>query len=273
MRFAGADLHIHTTHSDGSCSPGEVVRAAAQLGLSALAITDHDTVSAHAVAQPEADRLSIELIAGIELTAESDGRELHVLGHFIDPENVELLAATSTVRRQRNDRIQTMVERLQSLGYSVDHASLVRSFPRAALGRRHLADWLIKTGQTASHRETFARLLGEEGLAFVPKPRLAADQAIALIRQSGGVAGLAHPWPDLRESTLRRLVDDGLAAIEVTGPAISATRGRRWREWASRFDLVPIAGSDFHVSDRPGRWLGSVITPDVDLARLRNARN
>jgi 3',5'-nucleoside bisphosphate phosphatase len=258
IRLAGADLHVHTTHSDGGCSPGEVVRGAANVGLVALAITDHDTLSAIAVARPEASRLGVELIPGIELTASHDGREIHLLGHCL--------------REGRARRIEEMAGRLRGLGLSVDLETLRRTFPRATLGRKHLADWLVKSGQIAGHREAFARYLGDGGSAHVEKPRVPWQSAIDLIRGAGGVAGLAHPPYDLRLNTLRELVDAGLGAIEVAGPGIDARLGFRWRGWADEMGLAPTAGTDFHAADRPGRWVGAITTSEVDLARLRNQR-
>jgi predicted metal-dependent phosphoesterase TrpH len=245
------------------------VIAAANIGLCALAITDHDTLSALAVARPEAFRLGLELVGGIELTAEFEGREVHILGHFVRDDEPALIAATTTLKRDRVQRLKGMVDRLSELGLSVDLTALGRAFPRATLGRRHLAEWLVRSGQVAGHREAFARYLGDEGPAHVPKPRLAAAEAIDLIQAAGGVAGLAHPPYDLRELTLRSLVDAGLGSLEVEGHGIDARRGRRLRDWADRYRLVPIAGSDFHAGDRPGRWIGSITTPGADLERLR----
>jgi len=271
-RPPAADLHVHTTHSDGGCSPGEVVRAAANVGLSALAITDHDTLSAIAVAQPEADRVGLELIPGIELTAEREGRELHILGHFVRGDDPALVAATAALRSARIDRIEAMARRLAEIGLGVDLGALRATFPRATLGRKHLADWLSRTGQVASPRDAFARYLGDGGPAHVAKPRVPWAEAIALIRGAGGVAGLAHPPYDLRSSVLRELVDAGLGAIEVDGPGINPRLGRRWRAWADEMGLAPIAGSDFHAPDRPGRWVGAITTPGLDLDRLRRNR-
>jgi predicted metal-dependent phosphoesterase TrpH len=247
------------------------VIAARCVGLAALAITDHDTLSAIAVARPEAARLGVELIAGIELTAEDDrGREVHILGHFVGDGDPALQAATRALRTARAGRLRTMAERLAALGLLIDLEALERAFPRATLGRRHLADWLARTGQVSSPREAFARYLRDEGPAHVPKPRLAWTEAIALIRGAGGVAGLAHPPYDLGERALRLLVDGGLGALEVAGPGVKPRLGHRFRAWAERFGLVPIAGSDFHAHDRPGRWIGSTTTTGPDLERLRD---
>ncbi|HEY2156525.1 MAG TPA: PHP domain-containing protein [Isosphaeraceae bacterium] len=266
-----ADLHVHTTHSDGACSPGEVVRAAASVGLAALAITDHDTLSAVAVARPEAERLGIELIAGIELTAEREDKEIHLLGHFVRDDDPALLSAVSNLRRRRAARIEVMADRLRGLGLLIDLAAIRDAYPRATIGRKHLADWLVRSGQCVSPRDAFARYLGDGGPIQVPKPRLAWREAIALIREAGGVAGLAHPPFDLRQSMLAELADGGLGSIEVAGPGIDRKCGLRWRGWADEIGLVPIAGSDFHASDRPGRWVGAIATSAEDLVRIRRA--
>jgi len=267
----GADLHVHTTHSDGVCSPCEVVVAAARVGLTALAITDHDTVSALAVARPEAARWGVELIAGVELTCVYNDRELHILGHFIRDDDPALVAAMASLRDGRAQRVEAMAARLEALGLSIDLGAVRRAFPRATLGRRHLADYLTRTRQAASTREVFARYLGDEGPACVAKPRLDGCQAIALIRGAGGVAALAHPPHDLRQSTFQALVADGMRAMEVDGPGFSNGKSRRLRALADRLGLVGIAGSDFHAPDRAGRWVGAITTPCDVLERLRKA--
>ncbi|QDV33967.1 PHP domain-containing protein [Tautonia plasticadhaerens] len=266
----GADLHVHSTHSDGTYSPGEVVRAAAAVGLSAVAITDHDTLSAVGIARPEAARVGVELIAGVELGALDDGREVHVLGHFIDPDDPALRSATDALRAARRERLDRMIERLGELGLVVDPEALRRTFPRSALGRKHLADSLVRTGQVASHRLVFSKYLGDEGPAAVPKPGPTVAEAIALIRGAGGVAGLPHPPYDLSMERLASYRDAGLAALEVDGPGVDRRRSTRWRGIADRLGLVPIAGSDFHAPDRPGRWVGAIATPTADLDRLRS---
>ena len=265
----GADLHVHTTHSDGACSPCEVVQAASNVNLAALAITDHDSLSALSVARPEADRLGIELVPGIELTAEHERREFHVLGYFIREDDPDLVAACREMREQRASRIEAMTDRLRDLGMRVDLAAVRRSYPRATIGRRHLADWLARTGQVPNRRAAFDLYLGDGGPAEAPKPRVPIAKAIPMIRAAGGVAALAHPPYDLREQALQQFVDMGLLAIEVDGPGIAKSRRPRVAAWAERFGLVPVAGSDFHANDRPGRWVGSTTTPGAMLERLR----
>jgi 3',5'-nucleoside bisphosphate phosphatase len=266
----GADLHVHTTHSDGACSPCEVVVAAARVGLRALAITDHDTVSALAIARPEAARWGIELVAGVELTCENRGREFHILGHFIRDDDPALLEGMASFGAGRAQRIDAMVARLRSLGLSIDLDAISRVFPRAGLGRRHLADYLTRTRQVGSAREAFARFLGDGHPACVDKPRLDSSLAIALIKSAGGVAALAHPPHDLQGAQLREIAGQGLHAIEVQGPGFSNGKSQRLRIWAGQLGLVGIAGSDFHSTDRPGRWVGAITTAPDDLERLRS---
>jgi predicted metal-dependent phosphoesterase TrpH len=269
MAAGVADLHIHTTHSDGACSPGEVVQAAVNVGLAAFAITDHDTLSALAVARPEAARLGIEMVNGVELTTEFEGRELHLLGYFFRDEAGPLLEACRDLRERRKLRIEAMVERLIGLGLHVDLRAIRQTFPRATIGRRHLADWLARSKQVGDRRDAFTLYLADDGPAHVPKPRLEIMHAIALLREAGGVAALAHPPYDLRERSLEVLCGKGLQAIEIAGPGAPGSRRPRLQEWAKQFGLVPIAGSDFHVHDRPGRWIGSTTTTPESLDRLR----
>jgi len=268
---SGADLHIHTTHSDGACSPCQVVIAAVNVGLKALAITDHDTVSALEIARPEARRWGIELVPGIELSCDFDDREVHILGYFVRDDDPPLRAATDRLRADRWSRLEAMADRLRTLGLSVDLEAVRRHHPRAVLGRRHLAEYLAKTGQISSPREAFALYLGDKGPATEPKAKLPWAKAIELIRGAGGVASLAHPPFYLRLNMLERLVEAGLRGIEVEGPGISRSLERRWRAWAEQLNLVPTAGTDFHASDRPGRggWVGAITTPLDCLERLR----
>jgi predicted metal-dependent phosphoesterase TrpH len=263
-----ADLHVHTTHSDGACSPCEVVIAAASVGLAAVAITDHDTVSALAVARPEAERLGVELVPGVEMTCEYQGREVHLLGYYFG-EHPPLFAALGRLRTDRVVRFAAMASKLEGLGMIVDLQAVRRCFPRATLGRRHLAEYLYRTKQAPSVREVFDRYLADGKPAEIPKARLDAFEAIDLVREAGGVVSWAHPPHGLKLEALRTLADAGLAGIEVAGPGVQNRVGRRFRDWAAELDLVPTAGSDFHAADRPGRRVGAYLCPQADLDRLR----
>ena len=269
MNRRDADLHVHTTHSDGACSPCEVVIAAAQVGLAAVAITDHDAVTALAVARPEAARLGVELVPGVELTCEYRGREVHLLGYYFRDDDPDLLAAVAHLRASRAERLTAMAAALEGLGLVVDVGAVRRCFPRASLGRRHLAEYLYRTRQSPGVREAFDRWLADGRPACVDKVRLDAFEAIDLVGRAGGVVSWAHPPYNTNLESLRALADAGLAGMEVAGPGVQNRVGRRFRDWAAALDLVPTAGSDFHAADRPGRRVGAYVTPDADLQRLR----
>ena len=206
-------------------------------GWAQLAITDHDTVSALPIARPEAAWWGIELIAGVELTCEFEGRELHILGHFIRDDDPALCEAMTLLRAGRIERLRTMTARLRALGLSISEEALKRAFPRAVLGRRHVAEYLVRTGQVASLRAAFLQYLGDGCPACVDKVRLEAGRAIALIEAAGGVSALAHPPADLREF-------DSARACGV-GPARDRSR------WAGLFAKSEPAAS------RPSRSVGT----------------
>jgi predicted metal-dependent phosphoesterase TrpH len=269
---SGADLHVHTTHSDGACTPAAVVIAAAAVGLEAVAITDHDTLSALTIARVEADRVGITLIDGVEISAHDGRRGVHLLAYFFDPAHAELRAALDGLRAARVERMRAIVARLEALGIAVDLDRLRERSPRAALGRRHLADWLVATGQVTTRGEAFARLLGDGAPAHVPAPHLEADRAIALVRAAGGVVGLAHPPYDSTYESFRAWRDRGVEAVEVAGPGVHRPQGERFRAWADRLGLVAIAGTDFHAPDGPGRWVGAIATPDEAWRELRDRK-
>jgi predicted metal-dependent phosphoesterase TrpH len=164
-----------------------------------------------------------------------------------------------------------MAARLRELGLRVELEAVRRAFPRAVLGRRHLADYLARTGQVSDVREAFRRFLGDGGPACVEKVRLDVVEAIGLIDRAGGIAALAHPPHDFGESAIRALCDAGLRSIEVDGPGCSRGLAGRLRAIADRLGLIGIAGSDFHAADRPGRWVGAITTGPEVLERLRDA--
>lgn len=260
---------MHTTHSDGECSPSAVVLAAAGVGLDAIAITDHDTVSALPVARVEADRLGITLINGVEISSHDGRRGAHLLAYFVNLDDPALTQALEHLRLARVERMREIVERLGKRGVVVDLERLRARTPRAVLGRRHLADWLVGQGIVPNRVAAFAMWLGEGAPAHVPSPCLEAEHALALIHGAGGVAALAHPPYDSTYESFRVWRDRGMVAVEVDGPGFRRPVSARFREWAGRLGLIPIAGSDFHAPDGPGRWVGAITTPGDDWRRLR----
>ncbi len=260
-----AYLHTHTTVSDGTYTPEQIVELARRAGLAAVAITDHDTLGALPAARAAAAGSALEVIAGVEITCEFRGRELHLLGYFVDPDDAALGKALAVVCAARVDRFRAMVERLGACGVTVDEAALTAR-PQS-LGRRHLAQLLVDQGVVATIREAFARWLADGGRAEVPKKRLDVAEAIALVRHAGGVAAWAHPVYDGTCEDLAELARLGLGAVEVDYPDVRAGRRDTWRQWAATLGLAVTAGSDCHG---PGpRTVGARTVSDDELEALR----
>lgn len=262
-----ADLHTHTTFSDGTHTPAGLVERARKAGLKALAVTDHDTTAGIEPARAAAGGV-VEVIAGVEITAEFRGCEIHLLGYFIRPDDSGLSAALADLRAVRRERLMEMARRLTRLGPSVEDA--VAAIPAVvSVGRRHLARILIERGHARSLHGAFAEWLARPDLAGVAKRRLPAAEAIALVRGTGGVASWAHPPPDADLRTLEELRSLGLAAIECAYPWPSRANETRLRQLARAAGLAVTGGSDSHDPDPPTRAVGARTVTLDELARIR----
>ncbi|MEA3201870.1 MAG: 3,5-nucleoside bisphosphate phosphatase [Thermoplasmata archaeon] len=278
--MAGFDLHAHSTVSDGTLPPAEVVARAAEAGLEGMALTDHDHVGGVAEAQATGRRLGIEVIAGVELSAEdAQAGELHLLGYFVDPNDAALLARLAELRDMRARRGAAMVERLRAAGVPITLAEVEREVaPGAALGRPHVARVLVAKGHATSIQDVFDRWLAEGRPGYVPKERLSPQDAIALVHAAGGVAVLAHAVtvdePE-REGLVRRLAAMGLDGLEVAHSKHGEQERATLAAWAQAWGLVATGGSDFHGANKPGVALGSVRVGRevVDALRTRARRH
>jgi hypothetical protein len=262
-----ADLHLHTTASDGTYTPDQIVDLARRCGLATIAITDHDTFAGIEPAQKAAAGSALEIVTGVEITTEYRDRELHLLGYFIDPKNQELTTALTRIRHSRVERFAAMIERLRGLGVSVEMDGVRAD----ALGRRHLAELLVQQGKAGSIREAFQRWLADGGRVAVPKRRLDVGTAIDLVRQAGGVASLAHPVYDGNTSErLAELSRLGLDAVEVEYPTFSRSQREALRHQARLLGLVVTGGSDCHGPGKRG--VGSCTISTEEFAQLRKRR-
>ncbi|HEV3261299.1 MAG TPA: PHP domain-containing protein [Gemmataceae bacterium] len=264
-----ADLHVHTTASDGDYAPAEVVDLAGRSGLAGVAVTDHDTLDGIPPARAAAAGLPLEVIAGVEITAEYQGRDLHMLGYFIRLDDGPLLAALARLGEHRAGRFWDMAERLRRCGLVLDDGELRAVADSGTLGRRRLAVHLVRTGQAGSVREAFARYLGDGGRATVPNLRLPLAQAVDLVRGAGGVAGWAHPSYDCTRQRLVEFRALGLAAVEVDYPGYRPTRARELRAWAAELGLAVTGGSDCHGPGHAQRAVGARGVSGAELAALR----
>lgn len=266
--FGRVDLHLHTTFSDGTYTPTEIVDLARRSGLSAIAITDHDTLAGIGPAR-RAAAATLEVVSGVEITAEFRGKELHLLGYFFDPANAPLAAALAHLRSERVGRFHGMVERLRGLGVPIEEAAVARLSAGTTLGRPHLAELIVQTKKAATVREAFQRYLGDHGRAAVPKTRLAVTDAIALVRGASGVASWAHPVYDCTREMLKELKRLGLGAVEAEYPTIRPSRCKELRHWATELGLAITGGSDCHGPGQPHRSVGASSISHEQLQRLR----
>jgi predicted metal-dependent phosphoesterase TrpH len=267
-RYAGrVDLHVHTTNSDGTYTAAQVVDLARRAGLAALAVTDHDTLGGVPLAQAAAIGSGVEIVAGVEITTEYRQRELHLLGYFVALDHVGLTTALAVFRRHRLERFREMIERLRGRGVSLEEAEQRVQGSPDALGRRHLAEMLVRAQRVATVREAFLRYLGDRGGVAVPKKRLPVAEALALVRAAGGVAAWAHPAYDCTQEQLTELRALGLGAIEIEYPDVRRSRTLELRGWAGQLGLAVTGGSDCHGPGR--RCVGSCTISAAEFGQLR----
>ena len=264
------DLHSHTTASDGELSPEDLLARARAAGVTTLAVTDHDTVKGLARAQAAAGAQGIRLVPGIEVSAEAEGREMHVLGHFVDPTEPGLASYSERLGDERAVRMGRMVERLNQLGFPLTLEEVERIAAGAHLGRPHLALALLARGYVTSTREAFDRFLADGKPAYVGRFRLPAEEAIAMLHRAGGTATVAHPGSSKVSSyTLERLAKAGLDGLEIFHPDHVPSQREAFLRQADALGLVPTAGSDYHGPRvTPDRALGMVSLDPSHLARL-----
>ena len=262
------DLHIHSTASDGAWSPARVVRTAAGR-LDVIALTDHDTTAGCAAAHHAAAGLPLQIIPAAELSSTHHGRDIHVLGYFLDIAAPELRAHEAHAAGARERRMEEMVGRLRGQGIDVDMASVVALAgpDRTSLGRPHLARVLVQAGHAHSVPDAFDRWIGDGHPAFVPTGLLDPARAVALIRAAGGIAVWAHPPPDLVDALLPDLVRAGLRGLEVYRPRVDPEYAGRLERTARTAGLMVTGGSDWHTPDA-GPALGDFHVTGEELARF-----
>ncbi len=274
------DLHLHTTHSDGSQSPAEVVRLAHEAGVSALAITDHDITTGLPEAIAAGQELGIEIIPGIEISSRHGESELHVLGYFLKWEDAQLNARLMTLRESRHRRNPKIIELLQAAGIDITYDEVRAVAGSDSVGRPHIARVLMDKKVVTTAKEAFDRFLAEGKAAYVPRDLPAPVDAIRWIKDAGGLAVLAHPtWVKTTEGTLtdlaRQLKEQGLDGVEVHYSTHTPRQTRTYLSLAKQLGLLVTGGSDFHGMTKPdievGIGKGSLHVPDHLLPKLKDA--
>ncbi len=259
------DLHVHSNHSDGTLSPEALVSLARDTGVSAFALTDHDTVSGIKKAKDAAlsDTSSpVTVISGTEISAAYKKRDIHILGLFIDETNPVLLQALDESVQARDARNEIVAKRFRELGIPVTTDDLRSANPDTIITRAHFAQYLLAHHHVASWDEAFSRYLGYDAPCFVPREYMDPERAVSLILQAGGIPVLAHPLlyklpPAELEALIKRLADAGLAGLEVYYSSNTRFDEQICYSLANRFGLLMTGGSDFHGDNKPNLYMGT----------------
>ena len=262
------DLHVHSHCSDGSCTPEELVYLAAEAGLSAFALTDHDTLFGISEATQAADRYNalhpeepLEVVPGVEISAAFREKDIHILGLLVDPHSEELIMALERARLERDNRNERMAAALEKAGIRLDIADIQAQNPGAVITRAHFAGYLVETKQAKDYKSAFDLYLGDETPYYIPRKFIEPEDAIHLIRTAGGIPVLAHPLLyhlDDQElhALLTRLCGYGLLGIETIYSNHEQADEDYIRRLAGEFGLLITGGSDFHGTPKPAIKIG-----------------
>ncbi len=287
------DLHVHSSCSDGTFTPSELVEYALLHNITAFALTDHDTVSGLDEAIAHAKELSgkcceknpegalLEVVPGIEFSTEYEGRDIHIVGLFPDYHQKHFTDQLDAFVSSRTERNKKMCAPFGAHGIDISYEALLAEFPDAVITRAHYAKYLLEHGYVTSMTEAFDRYLGDHASCFVPREKVTPEQAISLILSVGGVPVLAHPTlyrmgKERLELLVSRLKEAGLIALEGIYSTYSPAETREMQALAKKYDLLISGGSDFHGSNKPGLSFGTgygklYLHEDI-LYRLRSAR-
>ena len=272
------DLHLHTTHSDGTLSPTKLVDLCARSGLKVIAVSDHDSTEGVAEAQAAAIPHGIEIIPAIELSTDVPDNEIHMLGYFIDIEDSGFQDLLKEFRAGREDRGRKMVERLGGLGMEITWEEVERIADGAAVGRPHIAQAMIERGYVSEWQEAFEKYIGRTGPAYVERTRLEPEEAIQVLLDNGALPVMAHPLYYEREDTqrLRRVVaglkEAGMVGLEVHYGEFSESEITMLANIASDLDLIPCGGSDYHASGKPGEIIPGEAGPPMSAVESLKAK-
>lgn len=267
-----ADLHTHSNASDGTSSPSELVRLAAENDVDVLAIADHDTVAGLAEAIVAATRFGIRLIPAVELSTSAGDADIHILAYFLDISDPRLISLLASLRDSRRARGQLMVEALQNAGYDISFEDVLTLAGGGVIGRSHIGRALVATGGAESVADAFDRLIGRNSPHYRPKEALEPEQLIGLMRSFGALPVLAHPGVTKVDELIEPMRDAGLLGIEAFHTDHTAEQTEHYVRLARRLDLLVTGGSDFHGAESGTHGvLGSVHLPQEDLERFLEA--
>lgn len=276
------DLHTHSNYSDGTCSPAELVKRASDNGLSAFALTDHDSVAGidDAIKAVKEQNVSLKFIPGTELSVGYKSSDIHIVGLFISHHDKSFNEMSKMIIQRRIYRNNEMIKRFNDAGIPITMDELTDSNPDTVVTRAHFARWLIDHNFVSTTNDAFTKYLDTNSKFYVPREYITPEEGIDIIRKSGGVAILAHPLhykleEKELESLIGRLKDAGLGGIEVMYSNHIGQDEAYVRKLANKFDLLPSGGSDFHGANKPaidiGKGRGNLAIPYEYLENLANA--
>ncbi|ADL11770.1 PHP domain-containing protein [Acetohalobium arabaticum] len=266
------DLHLHTTASDGSYTPEELVEKAVGMGLETIAVTDHDTVGGVAPALTAAKEVDLEVIPGVEFTTYVGQEEVHILGYYFDYLDQNFLMELTKLKEARENRGKKIVEKLNKLGLELEWKSVIEVAGSGAVGRPHIARALVNEGYVADVSAAFEDYLGDRGPAYVPKTQLTPQDAIEAINEAGGVAVLAHPGHLSTNELIVEIIEAGIDGIEAYYSGHDEEETKQYIKLANRYDLIITGGSDCHGPKiKEGILLGTVDIPDNVIDNLKVA--
>jgi predicted metal-dependent phosphoesterase TrpH len=264
-----ADLHLHTSFSDGTYSPRELAAHAKEQQLAAISLTDHDTVEGCAPTALACAEHGLEFIPGTELTAEADGYELHLIGYLIDPLNPRLLTEMAQFQEVRQERIREMVARLNKINIPLQAEAVFALASCRSPGRPHVGRALVQAGFCANMDEAFERFLKRHRPAWVPKFKISAQSAIELIHYAGGVAVLAHPGLNRNDDMIPQLVAAGLDGLECFHSKHTTAVCEHYVQLAQELELLVTGGSDCHGLNKGKPLIGTIKLPYIHVRALK----
>ena len=275
------DMHVHTTASDGTKTPREMVFFARESGLKAAAITDHDTIEGVAEALAAGEEAGIEVVPGVEISVDYPG-EMHILGYYVDYTNRKLLEGLGLLRAYRDRRNPMMIEKLRQMGFDISMAEVAGAADGKVVGRPHFAAVMVEKGYVSDYQEAFEKYLGAGQPAYIKKERLTPREGIEMIMSAGGIPVLAHPkYVKIKDDNglaelIRQLMGYGLKGIEVFYTTHAREETRKFLNLAERCGLFVTGGTDYHGANKPdiqiGRGRGGLAIPYGLLAKIKNAK-
>ncbi|MBI4981653.1 MAG: PHP domain-containing protein [Candidatus Omnitrophica bacterium] len=267
-----ADLHLHTIFSDGTYTPEQLAVKAKNKGLSAISVVDHDIVSGIPSCITAGKECGVEVIPGLELSAEYNGSEVHILGYLVDYNNGELIEKLEFLRKNRVERIYRIVEKLKEAGVALDPESVFSIARGGTVGRLHVARAMVKDGLIGSTYEAFQKYLGDKRSAFVLGFKFSPRQAVELIKNSGGIPVLAHPYSLNNDELIPEFVEAGVMGLEVYYPEHSQSTVNFYLELARKYNLLVTGGSDCHGEAKPHEMIGSIKIAYELVEKLKQAK-